>query len=35
MLVVHASGRQFNSIKPTMKVTKEFIGFLNEEEKGK
>ena len=28
-----ASGSQFNYINPTMNVTKEFIGFLNQEEK--
>ena len=35
MLLVQASGSQFNYINPTMNVTKEFIGFLNQEEKGK
>jgi len=33
MLLVQASGSQFNYINPTMNVTKEFIGFLNQEEK--
>lgn len=31
MLLVQASGSQFNYINPTMNVTKEFIGFLNQE----
>jgi Skp family chaperone for outer membrane proteins len=31
MLLVQASGSQFNYINPTMDVTKEFIGFLNQE----
>jgi Skp family chaperone for outer membrane proteins len=35
MLLVQASGSQFNYINPTMNVTKEFIGFLNEQEKVK
>lgn len=32
MLLVQASGSQFNYINPTMNVTKEFIGFLNQQE---
>jgi outer membrane protein len=31
MLLVQASGSQFNYINPTMNITKEFIGFLNQE----
>jgi Skp family chaperone for outer membrane proteins len=31
MLLVQASGSQFNYINPTMNVTREFIGFLNQE----
>ena len=31
MLLVQASGSQFNYINPSMNITKEFIGFLNQE----